>query len=274
MSALRERVLTAAALAPLAILMVLWLDSTAFALGLALIFGFGLSEWARLIGLHDTRSRLALLAANAIVVVALWQWRSQTLFHVVILIGVAWWLLAALWLGNFSFAAQPGWRNLGLKVVAGSLIVIPAWVAAIELHDIPTLGPWWMLFVVVLVWCADIGAFFSGRRFGNTKLAPQISPGKTRAGAYGALAGCAVYALAAGIAIGQAGQPLLLLVLLSLLAVVASIVGDLFESLIKRHSNCKDSGAVFPGHGGVFDRLDSLFAALPVFVAGKLLLGL
>jgi phosphatidate cytidylyltransferase len=273
-SSLKDRVFTAAALAPVAILLVLWLDTTAFALCLAALFAFALSEWSRLIGLRSIGARAALVALNAGVMAALWEWRSDVLFRNVILIGVAWWPLAALWLRHFSFAAEHRRRNLGLKAVAGSLIVIPAWTAAVVLHGVPTLGPWWLLFVLVLIWCADIAAYFAGRRYGRTKLAPQISPGKTRAGVYGALIGSAAYACVAGIALGHAQQGLLLLVALSLVTVVFSIVGDLFESLIKRHSNVKDSGSVFPGHGGVFDRFDSLFAALPVFVAGKLLLDL
>ncbi|HET6223681.1 MAG TPA: phosphatidate cytidylyltransferase, partial [Dongiaceae bacterium] len=104
--------------------------------------------------------------------------------------------------------------------------------------------------------------------------APKISPGKTTAGVYGALIGCAGYAALGGWLLNLRGPALWALVGLALITVVFSIVGDLFESLIKRHSNAKDSGALFPGHGGVFDRLDSIFAALPVFTAGKLLLGI
>jgi len=271
---LKQRVLTAAALAPVAIVLVLWLDSAAFALGIGVVFAFGLSEWARLIGLRSMWSRLALVLANALLMGVLWEWREPGLFEWVVLLGVAWWPLAAWWLGHYSFGAAQRRRNLGLKAAAGTLTVVPAWAAAILLHEIPVLGPWWLLFVLVLVWCADIAAFFAGRRYGRTKLAPQISPGKTRAGVWGALAGSAIYACAAGAALGERDTALGLLVALSLVTVVFSIVGDLFESLIKRHSNVKDSGTVFPGHGGVFDRFDSLFAALPVFTGGKILLGL
>jgi phosphatidate cytidylyltransferase len=274
MSGLKQRALTAAALAPVAILLVLWLDSAAFALGIGVVFAFGLSEWARLIGLRSSWSRLSLVLANALLMGLLWEYRSEALFKGVVLAGVAWWPIAAFWLGHYSFGADQRRRHLGLKAMAGTLTVVPAWVAAIILHEIPQTGPWWLLFVLVLVWCADIAAYFAGRRYGRTKLAPRISPGKTRAGVVGALAGSAIYAAAAGAALGARQGALVLLVVLSLVTVAFSIVGDLFESLIKRHSNVKDSGTVFPGHGGVFDRFDSLFAALPVFTGGKLLLGL
>ncbi len=274
MSGLRERVLTAVLLAPLAVVLVLWLDSTAFSIGIGVVFVFGLSEWARLIGLRSRIARLALVVVNAGLMAALWEWRTPALFEAVVLAGMAWWPLAALWLRHFSFGAERRRRFLGLKALAGTLTVVPAWTAAILLHEIPVRGPWWLLFVLMLVWCADVAAYFAGRRFGRTKLAPRISPGKTRAGVYGALAGSGVYAALAGAALGARQSALALLVLLSLVTVMFSIVGDLFESLIKRHSNVKDSGTVFPGHGGVFDRFDSLFAALPVFAGGKLLLGL
>jgi phosphatidate cytidylyltransferase len=273
-SGLKQRALTAVALAPVAIVLVLWLDSAAFALGIGVVFAFGLSEWARLIGLRSSWSRLALVLGNALLMGGLWEYRSEALFDGVVLAGVAWWPIAAIWLGHYRFGAEHRRRHLGLKAFAGTLTVVPAWVAAITLHEIPEHGPWWVLFVLVLVWCADIAAYFAGRRYGRTKLAPQISPGKTRAGVVGALAGSAIYAAAAGAALGARQSALVLLVLLSLVTVIFSIVGDLFESLIKRHSNVKDSGTVFPGHGGVFDRFDSLFAALPVFTGGKLLLGL
>jgi phosphatidate cytidylyltransferase len=127
---------------------------------------------------------------------------------------------------------------------------------------------------LLIVWSADIGAYFSGRTFGKRKLAPQISPGKTWAGAYGALAAGTLTAIIGGWLLDVRGGLLLGLALLACLTVAASIVGDLIESLMKRHAKVKDSGSIFPGHGGLLDRLDSVFAALPVFAAGLWLLDL
>jgi phosphatidate cytidylyltransferase len=126
----------------------------------------------------------------------------------------------------------------------------------------------------LIVWASDIGAYFSGRSFGKRKLAPQISPGKTWAGAYGALVAGLLVALVGGWLLDVRGIELVALGLLALFTVAVSIVGDLIESLMKRHAQVKDSGTIFPGHGGLMDRLDSVFAALPVFAAGLLLLGL
>jgi phosphatidate cytidylyltransferase len=271
---LRSRVVTAVLLAPLAIAGVLGLPTHWFAFALGSVCAFGMIEWARLVGLRSLLTQLGLALLLVAMLAALWHWRADGALRATIIVGVAWWPLAALWLRNYSFCQAERGRNRSLKAAAGLLTVAPAWAGAVVLHGLPANGPWWVLFVLVLIWCADIGAYFVGKRYGTTKLAPRISPGKTRAGLWGALAASALYAIPAGFALGHADGPLALLVALALVTVGVSVVGDLFESLIKRHSNVKDSGSIFPGHGGVFDRFDSLFAALPVFAAGKLLLGL
>ena len=130
------------------------------------------------------------------------------------------------------------------------------------------------LLALVIVWVSDIGAYFSGRSFGKRKLAPQISPGKTWAGAYGAMIAGVLAGVIGGWLLDVRGGQMLALALLSAATVAISIVGDLLESLLKRHAQIKDSGSIFPGHGGLLDRLDSVFAALPVFAAGLWLIGL
>jgi phosphatidate cytidylyltransferase len=274
MSELGQRIATACVLAPLGIAAVLLLDTPGFALLVAAIFAFGLTEWARLIGLTSFESRALLVLANVALMVLLWEQRNTPWLLWALVVGMAWWPLAALWLRHYHFAETGKRRNAGLKAVAGTLIVVPAWAAAVMLHRSGEHGEWWVLYVLVLVWIADVAAYFAGRRFGRTKLAPMISPGKTRAGVWGALAGATVYAAGAGLWLGLEAHAWAALVGLSLVTVLFSIVGDLFESLIKRHSKAKDSGHVLPGHGGVFDRFDSLFAALPIFGIGKIVLGL
>jgi phosphatidate cytidylyltransferase len=161
-----------------------------------------------------------------------------------------------------------------LKLGAGALVIVPTLAAAMAMHASDH-GHWWTLLGLVVVWFADTGAYFSGRYFGRRKLAPRISPGKTWAGVYGAIvAGSAVTVFGAYL-IGVRGTTQLVgLAVLGVLTVGFAVVGDLFESLMKRHAAVKDSGSLFPGHGGLLDRLDSVFAALPIFAAGKLLLGL
>lgn len=270
---LLQRVLTALLLAPLAIAVILLPTTPWFAAICAAVFVAALEEWFRLAGVRSTAARLALLAAAATLFGLLWQVHAGGPGIALLVLGVAWWLLALAWLRHFAFAAAPTAENRLLKLGAGLLVMLPAWIALIALHGQEPHGNWWTLLALVIVWAADIGAYFSGRTFGKRKLAPQISPGKTRAGAYGALLAGLLVCLAGGALLGVRGMPLAGLGLLGIVTVVASIIGDLLESLMKRHAGVKDSGSVFPGHGGLLDRLDSVFAALPVFALGlKLLL--
>jgi phosphatidate cytidylyltransferase len=175
---------------------------------------------------------------------------------------------------HFSFAASPTSGNRAIKLAAGALVLLPAWAALIEIHEHPQAGALWSLLALALVWAADSLAYFAGSRFGRRKLAPRISPGKTLEGVWGGLFGGGVVAAAGGLWLGERGWPLLLLVGLGLLCVAWSIIGDLFESLMKRQANVKDSGTLFPGHGGMLDRLDGVFAAMPMFAVGKFMIDL
>jgi phosphatidate cytidylyltransferase len=271
---LKQRTLTALVLAPIGVAIILFLPTAVLASVLGVLSLLALWEWARLAGLPSRPLRGAILAVNAGLLVLLWQLRGQDAAWWVIGAGLAWWLLALAWMRNLAWGAAPTRENALIKLAAGELAILPAWLALIEIHGGADRGHAWALLALMLTWMADTAAYFAGKRFGTTKLAPRISPNKTRAGAWGALAGAALLALAGGWLLGQRGVALAALVALGLLIVVASIVGDLFESLLKRQANVKDSGVLIPGHGGLLDRFDSLFAALPVFAAGKALLDL
>ena len=271
---LKQRTLTALVLAPIAVTIILFLPTAALAVVIATMCLLALWEWTRLAGLVDRRVRAGIIVANTLLFALLWWIRDQPVAWWVIGAGLVFWLLSLLWLRNFSWAAAPTRENAAIKLLAGEFAVLPAWLALMKLHAEPDHGHAWALFAVMLIWAADIAAYFTGKRYGTTKLAPRISPNKTTAGAWGALGGAGVLALAGGWLLQVRGAALLALVALALLAVAASIVGDLIESLLKRQANVKDSGTLFPGHGGLLDRLDSLFAAIPVFVAGKALLDL
>lgn len=271
---MRQRILTALILAPLAVAAVLWLPTGVFLVLAASLLLLGLWEWTRLIGLTGHARRAIVLVAHAGVLAWL-AWRGWPhVFPWIALLGALWWCVAALWLRRMQFASDNTARNRWLKLLLGALMIVPAWCAAALLHGDRDNGPAWTLFALLLVWAADSGAWFVGSRVGGAKLAPQISPGKTWAGFWGGLGTVALVALIAVPVLNVGWNQAPALVLASVLTGLASVVGDLFESIIKRHAGAKDSGYLVPGHGGVLDRIDSVLAALPVFVIALGLLGL
>lgn len=271
---LRARVLTALVLAPVAITGVLWLPSTWFALCFGAVLCYAIWEWTRVIGFRGRRLRALAVLVNGSIMAGLLLLDPVQWLLPIAWVGVAWWVLAIFWLRAFDFGSEPTRLNREIKTLVGSVMVVPAWVAAWMIHREPVAGPWWTLFVLVLIWVADVSAYFAGRSFGQHKLAPRISPGKTREGVYGALFGTVLFTAGAGWVIEPVPVGHGLLILLATVTVLFSIVGDLFESLIKRQSNLKDSGSLLPGHGGMLDRIDSVLSALPIFVCGRFLIGL
>ncbi|UPG86765.1 phosphatidate cytidylyltransferase [Luteibacter aegosomatis] len=271
---LKQRITTAAILLPLVLALILLPPTGFFAAVVALVFVIAAWEWSLLAGCRTPVGRGIVAALAAALLGALVVVRTPGVLTVLTFVGVAWWIGCCFWLRHFTFAAAPNSENRLLKLGAGVLVIVPALASAIALHGSDR-GHWWTLLALVIVWAADTGAYFSGRRFGRRKLAPRISPGKTWAGVYGAvLAGGAVAPLGGYLLGVRDGAQLLGMLVLGVLTVAIAVVGDLYESLLKRHADVKDSGALFPGHGGLLDRLDSVFAALPIFAAGKLLLGL
>ncbi|MEO7067347.1 MAG: phosphatidate cytidylyltransferase [Rhodanobacter sp.] len=269
---LLQRVLTAVVLAPLVILAILLPSTTVLAWIVAIVFLAASWEWMQLSGVHSQNSRIALVVVTA-ALFALFGWaNSTTLTYILLAAGIVWWLVACLWLRHFAFGAAPTRENRILKLIAGAFVIFPAWIALISIHASPVHGKWWALIALFIVWAADIGAYTSGRTFGGRKLAPSVSPGKTWAGAYGALVAGVIISSIGGWLLGVRGGQLLALAVLTLATVGISIVGDLLESLMKRHAKVKDSGTMVPGHGGLLDRLDSVFAALPIFAVGLLLM--
>ena len=175
-------------------------------------------------------------------------------------------LSALFWLLCVPFWLRARWKlpGAGAAALVGFVLLVPPSLAIAHLR---LLSPWLLLGVMAAVWVADIAAYFTGRAFGRRKLAPSISPGKSWEGAYGAVVGVAVYGLAClsyiGYPLGEPGR--LVLALVGLVAFTAvSIIGDLFESLVKRQAGVKDSGTLLPGHGGILDRIDSLTSTLPL----------
>ncbi len=276
----RTRVMAALILTPIAIAAILLLPTPWMLALAALLFLGGLWEWFRLADIEDTLARSVLLVVNlALMVAIVWGSRTSQGFSYVLLqlmtvIGVAWWLLALLWLRHFEFGANHAAPHARVfKLAAGTLAIVPAWCALGFLHGSEADGHRWLFVALAIVWAADTGAYFAGRRFGKRKLSPRISPNKTVEGLVGGLVCGLVVALAFAPFAGARLGELPLVALAAFAAVLFSVVGDLFESLLKRHVGAKDSGALIPGHGGILDRIDGVVAALPVFTLAKAWLG-
>jgi phosphatidate cytidylyltransferase len=283
----RTRLLAALVMAPIAIAAVLLLPTPWMAVVSAAMFLIGLWEWLKLAEIDDPIARSVLLVVNLLLMVALvWASRSATggsliLFKLMTMLGVIWWLLAVIWLRHYNFASDHDTHARMFKLAAATLSVVPAWCALVYIHSggetadlsAATQGPRWLLLALAIVWAADSGAYFAGRKFGRTKLSPRISPNKTVEGLIGGVAAGMVVALVAAPFVGASVKQLPAVAIVAIWTILFSVVGDLYESLLKRHVGAKDSGSLIPGHGGVLDRIDSVLAALPVFALGKLLFG-
>jgi phosphatidate cytidylyltransferase len=268
---LKQRILTASILLPIVLGLVLFAPAHVFALATALVALLGGQEWTRLGGIESRRWRSLYLLLLAVLLVGLEWLRLQTgLFWLHALAG-GWWLLGLLWLLRWRKAAMGRTQGMSLPGLALGLLVLSSfWAAMVELRTLSEHGPELVLALLLLIWIADSVAYFAGRRWGTHKLAPGISPGKTLEGVYGALAGLLLFSVALFFWGLVPSVLLWQLTLLCLVTGIFSIVGDLFESLLKRRRGLKDSGYLLPGHGGVLDRIDSLLAAAPVFVLGLL----
>jgi phosphatidate cytidylyltransferase len=271
---LKTRLASAAILVPLAVGGVLYLPTSGVALALALVMGVGLWEWGGMIPLGSGTARIAYPAGVAALMALVWAAPLNRVIVPLLLLGFIWWLAALYWLVRPDFGAQSTRAVRVLKGIAGVLVMLPCWASFVALHARGNNGPVISLALLVLVWIADSGAYFAGHRWGRTRLAPVISPGKTWEGVLGGIVASAIAALLAGYWYSRSLEWTLTLVPVALLAVMFSIVGDLLESLMKRQAGIKDSGGIIPGHGGVLDRIDSLTAAAPLFLMGMLWFGL
>ncbi|EHJ93779.1 phosphatidate cytidylyltransferase [Vreelandella boliviensis] len=257
---LKQRIITAAWLAPLVLAGLFGLDGGAFALFTALIVLLATWEWANLAGVTRAAQRAQLVTVMAVLMVAIWLIGAATSIWPLWLSAVGW-LVNLYWVTRYPAAGEQ-WQATVRRLAMGLWVLLPCWVGFNVLRDT---GMAWLLFVLLLVWCADIGAYFVGRQWGKRKLAPHVSPGKSWEGVFGGLAATAILAVlfALWVPLGLVGG--ITLMLITAVVTLASVLGDLLESMLKRHRNIKDSSQLLPGHGGVLDRIDSLTAAIPLF---------
>ena len=268
---LRTRVITAVVVLVILVGMLFFATPQAWAIFVLAIALTACWEWSRLCGFSAGAQSIHLLVTGAMGG-ALWMLYLRTsesafreLASAAFLAATLFWVLIAPWWLRAKLRPAP-W----IAALAGWLVVWPTWLAFVALREA---GPWVFLAVAAVVWVADIAAYFAGRRFGKRKLAPAVSPGKTWEGVIGALFGVAIYGLALDVAANSLTLPLtpyfkpglgVPAILAMLVLTALSVVGDLFESWMKRGAGRKDSSRLLPGHGGILDRIDALTSTLPV----------
>lgn len=272
---LKQRVLTALVLAPLTIWAIFSLPETGFIILLLAIFSVAAWEWSRLSGLTQPGARLFyVVVLFALMGAAGFASSSQPVVVDGLYLAIALlWILALF--GLFYYQSHEVTRSgfNFFKLLVGAGVILGPFAALLVLRHRDPFGPQWVLYLLLLIWVADSGAYFAGRAFGKHKLLYNVSPGKSWEGVAGGLAGCLILALIAGWWFKLTMPGYAWFVLISLVVVLFSVAGDLVESLFKRQAGVKDSGHILPGHGGILDRIDSLTAAAPVFAGGLYLVG-
>jgi phosphatidate cytidylyltransferase len=260
---LRTRVLTGCILGALLLLGLFLLPPFWAVLAFGVVFVIGAWEWAAFGALRKPLARALYTLSVALALYLSWRWTDDSA-HLIILLSAAcaWWVIAFFWL-----SLAPAWNRPVLTLVCGLAVLMPAFVALARLQISAGFarGPIIVLWLVLMVCAADIGAYSAGRAFGQRKLAPRVSPGKTWEGAVGGLAMVAL--VAAGGAL-YFGLPPLSVVVFGCGVGIFSVIGDLTESMFKRAAALKDSGTLLPGHGGLLDRIDSVTAAAPLYALG------
>jgi phosphatidate cytidylyltransferase len=269
---LKLRLLTAIILIPLFVILVLKLPPAGFAIMTVMFVIIGAWEWSSFMGIKKkiSRSIYSVFIFSMLPV-------SLLLSTFAILTGaVVGWLIALGLVLLYPRASHIWGKGRILRGLMGIFVLVPTWRALNYIRDTDWHGVdngiYVLLCLCVLIWGADTGAYFAGKKFGKDKLAPLVSPGKTRQGLYGALLSTLILAVGGLWWFDLPDKSWLPLLLLSFVTVLFSVLGDLFESMLKRNVGIKDSGSIFPGHGGLLDRIDSLTAAAPVFALGMMFL--
>ncbi|MFC3022360.1 phosphatidate cytidylyltransferase [Vibrio zhugei] len=274
---MKQRIITALILAPLVLLGIIYLPLAWFMPALAVITLIGFWEWTQFVNAPQSRT-LALIPALVVSGASVW-WVQPTMsslndlttrHYSILLIGTAWWVIASLLAITYP-RSRPGWERCNsLRHCFGILTLLPFYWSIVFLRaEAMSVNMWHgaqlVIFVCLIVWTADSGAYFSGKFLGRHKMAPAVSPNKTLEG----LAGGLILAVLVGTGLAKAfeiefSSDLAMYFVIFCTAII-SVLGDLVESMFKRVSNIKDSSHIIPGHGGVLDRIDSLTAAFPVF---------
>ena len=276
-STLKKRIVTGVILAVSVIAAVSLLPPQPLAAVLGAVVAIAAWEWSRLMGLENPGIRLLCPLLAVLGMLGLYWYAelaaTPVLANVQPFLGLAclWWAVALLWVKGYPGSAEL-WGNRFMLSLMGVLVLLPPWLSVVFLLSYEH-GRLLLLAMVVVVAFADIGAYFSGKQWGKRKLAPLVSPGKSWEGFWGGMLTCMALALLAGLSLEVPVLSLPAIVAIVACTALASVLGDLVESMVKRQVGVKDSGTLLPGHGGFLDRIDGITAAAPVFALGLILAG-
>ncbi len=265
---LKYRLLTAFLLGPLILWAIYAMPENFFALFSLILVSFGAWEWSAFAGWVKPLQRKLFFIVNVFLFVAVLFLANTELNIVIITASLLWWIICVPLLLSFPFQKNNFIHNRIVKTLVGIVLLLATLVSMVLIRNNPEYGSAFVLYLVLMIWFADSGAYFAGRALGKNKLIPNVSPGKTWEGVAGALIVTLVVALVAVNLLNIPSSQSPAFVLITFVTVIYSIVGDLSESMFKRMANIKDSGNLLPGHGGMLDRIDSLMSGLPVFIAG------
>ena len=286
---LKQRIITALILAPAAILAIFYLPLVYFAALFLAIIGIGAWEWGPLMGFKDTARRIGFVAATLILIGVIWAflspsdlWLNSKELHTyavgILWMAVAWWLLSAFLMLSYPNSSGFWSKHHSVRGMFGWLTLVPTWLAfmVIRSNDYQAdsyHGAQLLMFLFLMVWSADVGAYFVGKAMGKNKLMPNVSPGKTFEGFLGGVASACVLVAITAYNLDWTSEQVITILLVTVLITTVSVLGDLNESMFKRQAGIKDSGSILPGHGGILDRIDSLTATAPVFALCYVLFG-
>lgn len=284
-----KRVITAIILAPAVIFAIFYLSLEQFSLLIMAVMAIGAWEWGPLMGFENKRRRIAFVVTTCVLISAFWYivpleqlWQADGSLNsnvsYVLWLAILWWAVSATLTFMYPRCSSFWSSHRSIRGLFGWLTLVPTWLAFVVLRASDYQadsyhGAQLIMFLFLMVWSADIGAYFVGKSIGKHKLMPQVSPGKTMEGFIGGVIFACILVCVAGFFLNWQLQQYLLVVGVTGIITTISVLGDLNESMFKRQAGIKDSGSILPGHGGVLDRIDSLTATAPVFALCYALLG-
>jgi phosphatidate cytidylyltransferase len=278
---LKQRVLTALVLGPFIIWSVLTFSHSAIAIEMSVILMLAAWEWARLSGVKHQIGRIgfAFFVAGLLLVLAWLMHYDASWLPVILYLVCGWWvaMLLLIIISNkheVTVIENPAPAMMIMNMLAGIFVISGAFISVVAMHRFEQYGAHYILMMLIMIWIADSAAYFSGKAFGKHKLAANVSPGKTWEGVAGGILATTIAAYVISVYLEIMYPMNIYFIMIVIVMISFSIVGDLVESLFKRRAGVKDSSQLLPGHGGILDRIDSLMSAAPLFLTGLLVAGI